>query len=133
MTTERPPMWLRGRQASQRCAAGSAPRRAEVAFADAATALCGEHYAFGLPRAGAGGDDEGVTVVYRDGSAPSLGTTPGDDPGGPENPEEPLSRRPPEALVKGGHGVAGVPSGPQGLDELWPARQVDRDELGHLR
>ena len=42
-------MWLRGRQASQRCVAGSTPSRAEVAFADAATALWVRTAAFGSP------------------------------------------------------------------------------------
>ncbi len=39
VTTERPPTWLSGRQASQRCLSASTPSRAEVARAEAATAV----------------------------------------------------------------------------------------------
>ena len=50
VTTERPPMWASGRQASHRSAAGSTPRRAEVARAEAAHGVVGEHHPLGLRR-----------------------------------------------------------------------------------
>src|SRR5690606_32828800 len=49
VTTERPPTWASGRQASQRSAPGSTPRRALVARAEAATASWVSTTALGSP------------------------------------------------------------------------------------
>ena len=69
VTTERPPMCAKGRQASQECREGSMPNRSEVARAEAKRASCVRITAFGWP------DDPLVATTSA--SPSSVGMPPG--------------------------------------------------------
>ena len=88
VTTDRPPTWLSGRQASQRCRSGSTPRRALVGRAGRQHRGVGEDDAFGRAGGAAGRHDQGVAVVDREAARPGRRAVGRQDPGRPQAVQE---------------------------------------------
>ena len=105
-------MWLKGRQASQRCLRRVDFEAVGGGRAEAATASWVRTTPFGVAGAAAGRDDEGVPVVHRERLRAVAAGRPRDDPGRPQHVEEALAGRRGQALVDRGDGAALVPGGP---------------------
>ena len=132
VSTDSPPMWLRGRQASQRWRSGRAPRRAEVARAEATTASWVRTTPLGwpvLPLVAMTRASPSATARLVTEAPAALGP---DDPGRAQDLEQGGPGGRGQAPVERGDGVARLPGLDERVHEVRPARQVYCDEVGHL-
>ena len=133
VTTARPPTWESGRQASQWSSLVTANRSLD-ARADAATASWVSTTPFGVAGRAACRDHQGVAIL--DGAAarqPVLGAVGVADHGDGEGGELIRLGRCRESLIEREGGVAAVPDAGEGVDEAWPGRQIEGDEVvGHV-
>ena len=129
VTTESPPTWESGRQASQWSSAPT-PRRLLVATRRRPHRVVGEHDALGLAGRSARGDDECVAGFDRPPAGEAVLVAVGSDQRRRrDGRQQAVTGRGGEPPIDGKRGVAAVPHPAQRVDERRPARQVEGDEL----
>ena len=132
VTTARPPMCARGRQAIHDVPVGVDAEPGRCRLGRGGDGVVGEHDTLGVTRCARGRDDQRVAVLDADAVGQRmLFPVRADNPRRAQRVEQHLARDRGQPWIERSGGIAGVPNGPECIDEADATGKVECDELRH--